>query len=160
MLAALALIMGRLQLNARRGDAHHRQLTGAIQARQFRRVVLVVFALHPRPLRNQRRRDHVTRITPLAHGAVEHIPRTTRLVTRAHLAVLGHPREHRPQFRKLIRIAINPRRLRRALGQYGDGHRLLVDIEARYTILGTAAEDDMGWSPSSATVRCVRKWRW
>jgi hypothetical protein len=50
----------------RGGDAHCGEFTRAIEPRELRRVVLVVFSLHARLDRDERGRDDVTRIAPLA----------------------------------------------------------------------------------------------
>jgi len=64
-------------------DAHDGELARPIEAGEIGRVAFVVFALYAGPFRDQRRRDHLAQIAPLPQCAVEDVPRSARLVTRA-----------------------------------------------------------------------------
>src|SRR5215213_8867414 len=65
------------------GNADRRELAGAVEPGEVRRVALVVLPLGARPLRDERRRDHVARVTPLPQRSVQDVPGATGLVTNA-----------------------------------------------------------------------------
>src|SRR5436189_4439087 len=69
------------------GDADRRELAGAIEPRQVGRITLVVLPLDARTLRNERRRDHLTRVAPLAERAMKDIARATRFIATSQLAL-------------------------------------------------------------------------
>lgn len=47
-------------------NAHRHELARAIQPREVRRIAFIMFAMHARSLRDQRRCDHLARISPVA----------------------------------------------------------------------------------------------
>src|SRR5258708_901998 len=61
-------------------NAHDRELPRAIEPRELPRIVLVVLALQAWLRRNERRRDHLAAMAPLAHCALQHVARAARFV--------------------------------------------------------------------------------
>src|ERR1700754_2360771 len=54
-------------------DPDRRELAGAVEAREFTRVALVMLALHTWPFRNEGRGDDVARISPLTERPVQYV---------------------------------------------------------------------------------------
>ena len=71
-------------------DANRRELAGAIQARQLGGIALVMLALDPRPFRDERGRDHVAGVAPVAERTVDDVsgraPRGSSAASPAPLA--------------------------------------------------------------------------
>lgn len=70
-----------------RGDAFGRELTRAIEAREIRGIAFVVLSLNARALGNERRRDDRTRVSSLAHRAMQHVAGAAGVVAGAERAV-------------------------------------------------------------------------
>src|SRR6476661_2372485 len=65
------------------GNANRGELAGAVEPGEVGRIALVVFPLDARPLWDERWRDHVARVPPLAQRSVQHVSSAAGLVTNA-----------------------------------------------------------------------------
>ena len=111
-------------------NAHRGELAGPIEPRQLGGVIPIVLALDPGPLGNERRRDDVAGVPPLAHRPVNHIARPARLVAGAEFSLARRAIEPALELREIVRETIDAR------GRFGlgreerDRDRLLVHIQA------------------------------
>lgn len=90
-----------------------------------------MLALHAGPLGNERWRDDLTRVPPLAERAMEYVAGAARFVTCSQLAVAGDPLKPFPQLRQISREAFEVRRALRPGRQHRDRDRLLVHIHPK-----------------------------
>src|SRR5215218_8276491 len=85
------------------GNADRSELTGAVETGEVRGVALVVLPLHAGPLRDERGRDHVARVAPLAQRSVQDVPGAAGLVADAEPAVTRDAIEEPLELRQVVR---------------------------------------------------------
>lgn len=75
-----------------------------------------MLALRAGTLRDERRRDHLTRIAPFGERALQHVARTTGFITDAEVTLVSEVRHIPAQSGRVVGQAIDPRGGLRALG--------------------------------------------
>jgi hypothetical protein len=119
-------------------NADRDELSGAIEPGQVRGIPRVMLALHARPLRNERRGDHLARIAPLGERPVQDVARAARPVARAEC-------RRAPRGPATVSARAGPvhaRRRLRAFGQHRDGDGVLVHIHPE---IDDRAQHEMTW---------------